>query len=57
MKQAGKTPPFRDSRDEPVPGSIAEVRYLRIGGIDQWALIEANALPIHPGCCGTAVRV
>jgi hypothetical protein len=42
MKRAGKTPPFRDPRGEPVPGSIAEVRYLRIGGIDQWAPIRGE---------------
>ena len=42
MKQAGKTPPFRDPRGEPVSGSIAEAHYLRIGGIDQWVLISGE---------------
>ena len=42
MKQAGKTPPFRDRRGEPVSGSIAEAQYLRIGGIDQWVLIRGE---------------
>ena len=42
MKHPGRTPPFRDPRGEPVPGSIAETRYLRIGGIDQWVLIRGE---------------
>jgi pimeloyl-ACP methyl ester carboxylesterase len=42
MKHPGKTPPFRGPRGEPVPGSISEAHYLRIGGIDQWVLIRGE---------------
>jgi pimeloyl-ACP methyl ester carboxylesterase len=42
MRHPGNTPPFRGPRGEPVPGSIAEIRYLRIGGIDQWTLIRGE---------------
>jgi hypothetical protein len=30
----GTTPPFRGPKGEIVPGSIAEVNYLRLGGLD-----------------------
>ena len=30
MKHTGKTPPFRESKGEILPGSIAEIRYLRL---------------------------
>lgn len=42
MTRAGNTPPFRDPRGRAVSGSIAEARYLRIGGIDQWVLIRGE---------------
>jgi pimeloyl-ACP methyl ester carboxylesterase len=42
MRHPGKTPPFCGPRGKPVPGSIAEIRYLRIGGIDQWTLIRGE---------------
>jgi hypothetical protein len=42
MKRPGKTRPFRDPGGDVVPGSIAEVGYLRIGGIDQWVLIRGE---------------
>jgi hypothetical protein len=35
MKHLGSTPPFRRPSGEVVPGSIAEVNYLRLGGLDQ----------------------
>jgi hypothetical protein len=30
MKHPGKTPPFRGPCGEPVPGSIAEIKYLQL---------------------------
>lgn len=42
MRHPGKTPLFRGPRGEPVPGSIAEARYLQIGGLDQWTLIRGE---------------
>jgi pimeloyl-ACP methyl ester carboxylesterase len=34
------TPPFRGSHGAPVPGSIAEAAYRRLGGLDQWTMIR-----------------
>jgi len=42
MKRAGATPPFRGPRGEPLPDSIAEAAYLRLGGIEQWVLIRGE---------------
>ena len=42
MKHPGKTLSFRDSRGEIVPGSTAEVGYLRLGGMDQWVMIRGE---------------
>jgi pimeloyl-ACP methyl ester carboxylesterase len=42
MKHPGRTRPFRGPRGEPVPGSIAEVEYLRLGGVDQWVMIRGE---------------
>ena len=44
MKHLGATPPFRSpTTGEVLPGSIAEVNYLRLGGLDQWVLIRGEA--------------
>ena len=48
MKHLGRTPPFRGSRGEPVPGSIAEVSYLRLGGVDQWVMMRGESLMNPP---------
>ena len=48
MKRPGTTPPFRGPRGEPLPGSIAEVRYLRLGGLDQWVMIRGVRLTNPP---------
>jgi pimeloyl-ACP methyl ester carboxylesterase len=42
MKHLGKTTPFLSPRGEPVPGSIAEIKYLRLGGVDQWVMIRGE---------------
>ena len=42
MKHLGKTPPFRASSGEILPGSIAEATYLRLGGLDQWVMAGAG---------------
>lgn len=42
MKHPGKTRPFRGPGGEIVPGSIAEVRYLRLGGVDPWVMIRGE---------------
>lgn len=48
MKHLGKTPSFRGPHGEPVPGSIAEIRYLRIGGMDQWVMIRGESVANPP---------
>src|SRR5580700_4192023 len=47
MKHLGKTPPFRGPDGKLVPGSVAEINYLRLGGLDQWVMIrgESSANP------------
>jgi pimeloyl-ACP methyl ester carboxylesterase len=48
MKHPGKTPPFRGPQGEPVPGSIAEINYLRLGGTDQWVMIRGESIANPP---------
>jgi pimeloyl-ACP methyl ester carboxylesterase len=48
MKHPGKTRPIRGTKGEVVPGSIAEVNYLRLGGIDQWVMIRGESLANPP---------
>ena len=48
MKHLGKTPPFRGPQSEFAPGSIAEVKYLRLGGIDQWVMMRGESLANPP---------
>jgi pimeloyl-ACP methyl ester carboxylesterase len=48
MKHLGKTPPFHGPQGELVPGSIAETRYLRLGGIDQWVMMRGESLTNPP---------
>lgn len=36
----GDTPPFRTPGREIIPGSIAEIGYLNLGGLDQWVMIR-----------------
>ena len=48
MKRPGTTPPFRGAKGEPVPGSIAEAGYFRIGGIDQWVMMRGERLGNPP---------
>ena len=44
MKRLGKTPPFRDPNGELIRDSIAEIRYLPLGGIDQWVMIRGERI-------------
>jgi pimeloyl-ACP methyl ester carboxylesterase len=48
MKHLGKTRPFRGPKREVVPGSIAEFKYLHLGGIDQWVMIRGESLANPP---------
>jgi pimeloyl-ACP methyl ester carboxylesterase len=44
MLTANKTPSFRAPGGQPVPGSLAEASYLRLGGIDQWVMIRGESI-------------
>ena len=48
MRHPGKTPPFRGSDGEVLRGSIAEVAYLRLGGVDQWVMIRGESVAKPP---------
>lgn len=48
MKRAGKTPPFVDPHGQLLPNSIAEVGYLRLGGLDQWVLMRGKDIANPP---------
>lgn len=48
MRHRGRTPSFRTTTGEIVPGSIAEIGYQRLGGIDQWVMIRGENLTNPP---------
>ena len=48
MRRPGKTPPFRLPDGEIVPGSIAEVEYVELGGLDQWVMIRGEDVANPP---------
>ncbi|QAA75842.1 MAG: hypothetical protein BIP78_0074 [Candidatus Bipolaricaulis sibiricus] len=38
----GRTPPITDPRGRPLPESIAELRAVEIGGLEQWILVRSH---------------
>jgi pimeloyl-ACP methyl ester carboxylesterase len=48
VRHRGRTPPFRTAAGEIVPGSIAELGYQRLGGVDQWVMIRGESLTNPP---------
>jgi|SRR5829696_1190717 len=48
MRHPGRTPPFRTATGEGLPGSIAEVGYRRLGGVDQWVMIRGESVSNPP---------
>jgi pimeloyl-ACP methyl ester carboxylesterase len=48
MRNPGKTPPFRGADGNIVAGSVAEIGYRRLGGVDQWVLIRAESVAGPP---------
>lgn len=44
MKHPVTTPPFRTRGGGILPGSIAEITYLRLGEIDQWVMIRGRSV-------------
>lgn len=43
VKRTGRTREFRGATGKVVPGSIAEIGYLPIGGVDQWVMIRGRS--------------
>jgi pimeloyl-ACP methyl ester carboxylesterase len=48
VRHLGKTPPLRGPRGELVSGSIAEIAFRRLGGIDQWVMIRGASVANPP---------
>jgi pimeloyl-ACP methyl ester carboxylesterase len=48
MRDRGKTPPFRGADGIPLPDSIAEAAYRRLGGVDQWVMIRGERIANPP---------
>lgn len=48
MRRAGKTRPFRGPDRRIIPGSIAEVRYLTLGGVEQWVMVRGKSIDNPP---------
>jgi pimeloyl-ACP methyl ester carboxylesterase len=48
VRHSGKTPPFRGPDGEVVKGSIAEITYRRLGGLDQWVMIRGESVANPP---------
>jgi len=43
MNRLGHTPVFRSADGTIVPGSVATVEYMKLGGIDQWVMIRGKS--------------
>jgi len=48
MKHVGKTPPFRTPTGEPLAGSIADIGYVRLGGVEQWVMMRGESTANPP---------
>jgi pimeloyl-ACP methyl ester carboxylesterase len=48
VKHLGKTPPFLSSQGNLVPGSIAEINYISLGGVDQWVMLRGESVNNPP---------
>jgi pimeloyl-ACP methyl ester carboxylesterase len=48
VRHRGKTPPFRGPHGEVVSGSVAEIAYRRLGGLDQWVMIRGESVANPP---------
>jgi pimeloyl-ACP methyl ester carboxylesterase len=48
MKRRGTVPPVRGPHGEPIPGSIAEAGYVRLGGVAQWVMIRGASAASPP---------
>ena len=48
VRHLGRTPPFRGEDGKIVAGSIAEIAYRRLGGVDQWVMIRGESVANPP---------
>lgn len=48
MKHLGRTQPYRGPDGSILAGSITEVRYLRLGGVDQWVMLRGESISNPP---------
>lgn len=48
MERLRQTPPFRGADGAVVPGSVAEVGFVRLGGLNQWVLVRGESLDNPP---------
>jgi pimeloyl-ACP methyl ester carboxylesterase len=48
IRRLGKTPPFRGPDGKIRSGSIAEIAYRRLGGLDQWVMIRGESVANPP---------
>jgi pimeloyl-ACP methyl ester carboxylesterase len=48
MKHRGSTRPFLGPDGTPLPGSIAEIEFVRLGGVEQWVMIRGERLTNPP---------
>src|SRR3954447_1266945 len=48
MRHLGTTPPFRGPHGEVMCGSIAEIAYRRLGGLNQWVMIRGESVANPP---------
>jgi pimeloyl-ACP methyl ester carboxylesterase len=48
MNHLGNTPPHLTSDGKIIPGSIAEVHYVNLGGVEQWMMIRGESLENPP---------
>src|SRR5262245_19274543 len=48
MRHRGSTAPFRTPTGEVLTGSIADIGYQRLGGLDQWVMIRGENLANPP---------
>ena len=48
MKHLGKTRPFLGPDGAAIPNSVAEIRYFRLRGLDQWVMIRGENLANPP---------
>lgn len=55
MRHLGTTPPFRGPDNDILPGSIAEIAFLLLGGFAQWVMIRGENGSVGAGVEGSRI--